>query len=74
MDASFAQGIVGENLREGFTVGLGSQAHGGLVVRMVEDDLEVDLTEEAIAEFLSPGFHLSLFLRGCDLLHTVKMR
>ena len=49
----FVQGIVGENLREGFTVGLGSQAHGGLIVRMVEDNLEVDLSEEAIAEFLS---------------------
>ena len=49
----FAQAIVGENLREGFTVGLGSQAHGGLIVRMVEDNLEVDLSEEAIAEFLS---------------------
>ena len=49
----FVQGIVGENLREGFTVGLGSQTHGGLTVRMVEDNLEVDLSEEAIAEFLS---------------------
>ena len=47
------QGIVGDDLREGVTVSLGSQTHGGLIVRMADDNLEVDLSEEAIAEFLA---------------------
>ena len=49
----FVQGLIGEDLREGFTVDLGSQTHAGFTVRVVDERLEVDLSEEGLSEFLS---------------------
>ena len=49
----FIQGLIGEDLREGFTVKLGSQQKGGLTVRVVNQNVEFDLTDDAIAELLA---------------------
>jgi V/A-type H+-transporting ATPase subunit E len=49
----FVEGLIGEDLRAGFTVSLGSRTHEGFTVRVVDDKLEIDLSDEAIAEFLS---------------------
>ena len=49
----FVQGLLGEDLREGFTVDLGSQSQNGLIVRVVNQNVEIDLTDEAIAELLN---------------------
>ena len=49
----FVEGLIGEDLRAGFTVSLGSRTHAGFTVRVVDDKLEIDLSDEAIAEFLS---------------------
>lgn len=49
----FIQGLIGEDLREGFTVSLGSRTHAGLTLRVLDDKLEIDLSDEAVAEFLS---------------------
>ena len=49
----FVHGLIGEDLREGFTISLGSQSHEGFTLRVVDDKLEIDLSGEAIAEFLS---------------------
>ncbi len=48
----FIQGLIGQDLREGFRVDLGSQTHEGLTLRVADGKIEVDLTTEAIAEFL----------------------
>lgn len=49
----FIQGLIGEDLRDGFTVSLGSQQKGGLTVRVVNQNVEIDLTEDAIADLLA---------------------
>ena len=49
----FVEALIGEDLRAGFTVSLGSRTHAGFTVRVVDDKLEIDLSDEAIAEFLS---------------------
>ncbi len=49
----FVQGLIGQDLREGFTVDLGSQHHSGVVVRVVNQNVEIDLTDEAIADLLA---------------------
>lgn len=49
----FVQGLIGQALREGFTVDLGSQRHSGLVVRVANQNVEIDLTDEAILELLA---------------------
>lgn len=49
----FVQGLIGEDLRDGFTVSLGSRTHDGLTLKVLDDKLEVDLSAEAVAEFLS---------------------
>ena len=49
----FIQGLIGEDLREGFTVSLGSQQQGGLTVRVVDQNVEIDLTDDAITELLA---------------------
>jgi len=50
---AFVLGLIGEDLRQGATISLGSDAHSGLVIRVIDEKLEIDLTEEALAEFLS---------------------
>ena len=49
----FVQGLIGEDLRDGFTVDLGSQHQSGLRVRVTNQNVEIDLTEEAITELHS---------------------
>ena len=49
----FVQALIGEDLREGFTVNLGSQQKGGLTVRVVNQNVEIDLTDDAITELLA---------------------
>ena len=49
----FIQGLIGEDLREGFTVSLGSQQQGGLTVRVVNQNVEIDLTDDAITGLLA---------------------
>jgi len=49
----FVRGLIGEDLRDGFTVALGSRAHGGMTLKVLDDKLEIDLSDEAIADFLS---------------------
>ena len=49
----FLQGLLGEDLREGFSVNLGNERQSGLTVRVVNKNVEIDLTEEAITELLA---------------------
>jgi V/A-type H+-transporting ATPase subunit E len=49
----FIQGVIGEDLREGFTVDLGSQRKGGLTVRVVNQNVEIDLTDDTITALLA---------------------
>lgn len=49
----FVQGLLGEAVREGFSVSLGSSAHAGMTVRVANQNVEIDLTEAAIAELLA---------------------
>jgi V/A-type H+-transporting ATPase subunit E len=49
----FVQGLIGQDLREGFSISLGSQSHAGMTVRVANQNVEIDLTEEAIAELLA---------------------
>ena len=49
----FVQGLIGEDLREGFTVSLGSQGQSGLTVRVVDQNVEIDLTDAAISDLLA---------------------
>ena len=48
----FVEGLIGEDLREGFTVSLGSQQQGGITVRVAHQNVEIDLTEGAISDLL----------------------
>ncbi len=52
----FVHGLIGEDLREGFSVDFGSRRQTGLTVRVVNQQVEVDLSSDAIAELL--GRHL----------------
>jgi V/A-type H+-transporting ATPase subunit E len=49
----FVEGLVGQRLREGVSVNLGSQNQSGVTVRVVEQNVEIDLTDEAITELLA---------------------
>ena len=49
----FVQGLVGEDLRAGLTVELGSRANAGLTVRVVNQSVEIDLTDAAITDLLA---------------------
>ncbi len=49
----FVQGLIGQRLREGVSVNLGSQNHSGISVRVVDQNVEIDLTDEAITELLA---------------------
>ena len=48
----FMRGLLGEDLREGFTVKLGNQRQTGLIVRVVNQNVELDLTDETISTLL----------------------
>ena len=47
------EGLIGEDLRSGISVDLGNRQHGGITVRVVEERVEIDLTDEAISELLT---------------------
>ncbi len=47
----FVAALSAETLREGLTFGAGDHAQG-LTVRVVEDDIQIDLTDEAVGELL----------------------
>lgn len=49
----FVQGLIGEDLREGFSIDLGSSNRSGLTVRVVDQNVEIDLTDETITELLA---------------------
>lgn len=49
----FVESLIGEDLREGWNVDLGSQEHRGITVRVVNQQVEIDLTDEAISELLA---------------------
>lgn len=51
--SEFVEGLIGGSLRKGFTMSLGSPEQRGVVVRFVNEKVEIDLTEEAIAELLA---------------------
>ena len=49
----FVKGLIGEDLREGFTVKLGGRNQNGLTVRVVNENVEIDLTDDAISELIT---------------------
>ena len=49
----YMQGVIGERIREGAQVRFGSRANAGLTVRVVRQNVEIDLTDEAITELLA---------------------
>ncbi len=52
----FVQGLIGQDIREGFSISLGSSTQAGMTVKVAGHNVEIDLTEQAIAELL--GEHL----------------
>ncbi len=50
---AYVAGLSGEMLREGVTFGVGEDIAAGVRVRLVEHDVEIDLSDEALAAFLS---------------------
>ena len=49
----FVKQLIGEDLREGFTVELGAHTSGGMTVRVVNQNVEIDLTQSAITEVIA---------------------
>lgn len=49
----FVQGLVGEDLRNGVSVSLGSHRQNGITVRVVDQNVEIDLSDETITELLA---------------------
>ncbi len=49
----FVRGLLGEDLRQGFSVDLAGPGQEGLVVRVVNQNVELDLTDEAISNLLA---------------------
>lgn len=52
----FVKGLIGQEIREGVNIALDTQGLNGFQVRVVEQDVEIDLTEEAVSDLL--GRHL----------------
>lgn len=50
---NFLQGLIGADLREGVSIGLGSHNQSGVTVRVVDQNVEIDLTDETITELLA---------------------
>ena len=48
----FVESLIGESLREGFELDLGTQNQTGMKVRVVNQQVEIDLTDGSIAELL----------------------
>lgn len=51
--AEFVRGLIGDDLREGFSVSLEGSSQSGMTVRAVNQNIEIDLTDQAIAELLA---------------------
>jgi V/A-type H+-transporting ATPase subunit E len=49
----FVQGMIGELLREGVSMRLGNQNQNGITVRVIDQNVEIDLTDETITELLA---------------------
>ena len=49
----FVQGLLGDDLRAGMAVNLGSRTRSGLTVRLVNQKVEIDLTDQAITDLLA---------------------
>ena len=58
----FMQGVIGDHIRDGLVVNLSSRTGAGLTVRVVNQDVEIDLTDEAITDLLAK--HLLPRYRG----------
>jgi V/A-type H+-transporting ATPase subunit E len=50
---NFVQGLIGEDLRSGVSVRLGSHQQNGISVRVADQNVEIDLTDETITELLA---------------------
>lgn len=48
----FAAALAGDTLREGVRLAAGDNEAAGLTLRLVEDDVEIDLTDKAVADLL----------------------
>lgn len=48
----FVLSLGGGMLREGMTFGVGDQGEGGIRVRLVDEDVEIDVTESPVSELL----------------------
>lgn len=51
--SAYVAGLTAEMLREGVTFGVGDDVAAGVRVRLVEQDVEIDLSDESLAAFLS---------------------
>lgn len=49
----FVRGLIGQNIREGLDIKLDTDGQIGMQVRVVNRDIEIDLTEEAVADLLA---------------------
>jgi V/A-type H+-transporting ATPase subunit E len=49
----FVQELLGDEVRKGFTVGLGEDEQTGLRVQVANQNVEIDFTEESISELLA---------------------
>ena len=49
----FIQGMTGDGIREGFTLATSETDQPGIRVRVVEDDVEIELTESSLSELLA---------------------
>ena len=49
----YVAGLTAEMLREGVTLGVGPDVDAGIRVRLVQQDVEIDLSDAALAGFLS---------------------
>ncbi len=52
----FVEGLIGQRLRDGVSVRLGSHNQNGVAVRVIDQNVEIDLTVETITELL--GRHM----------------
>ena len=49
---AFVEGLIGESIQEGFQISVGDEEQVGLVVRYVNDDIEISFTEDALSRLL----------------------
>ncbi|MCO6457280.1 MAG: hypothetical protein J5I93_18435 [Pirellulaceae bacterium] len=52
----YVRGLIGDSIREGLQVGIGGDEQSGIRLRVVDQDIEVDLTPETISHVI--GQHL----------------